>query len=295
MAAESVTPARKAAFIFIFITVMLDMLALGIIIPVLPHLIENFLGGNTVAAAHMVGIFGTAWAIMQFMFSPLLGALSDKFGRRPIVLLSNLGLGIDYVFMALAPALSILFIGRLISGVTSASISTASAYIADISPPEKRAQNFGMLGAAFGIGFVLGPALGGMLGAINLHLPFWAAAGMSLINFCYGFFVLPESLKAENRASFQIAKANPFGAAQLLLQKHELWGLGLVTFLSQLAHASLPAIFVLYASFRFGWGPHDVGLFLAATGIATMIVQGGLVRVAVKRMGERRALLLGLL
>ena len=286
---------RPAAFIFIFITVALDMLALGIIIPVLPKLIESFVGGNTVRAAEMVGIFGTAWAVMQFLFSPTIGSLSDRFGRRPIVLLSNLGLGLDYILMALAPALSWLFVGRIISGITAASISTAGAYIADVSPPDKRAQNFGMLGAAFGIGFILGPALGGILGSYNVHYPFWAAACMSLLNFTYGLFVLPESLKPQNRAAFPWSKANPLGSLKLLISHHELWGLGIVTFLSQLAHTSLPAIYVLYAGYRYGWGPDQVGFLLAGVGVASMVVQGGLVRPIVKHIGERSSLLVGLL
>jgi DHA1 family tetracycline resistance protein-like MFS transporter len=294
MAAEGIKP-RPATFIFIFITVALDMLALGIIIPVLPKLIENLVGGNTVRAAEIVGIFGTAWAIMQFLFSPAIGSLSDRFGRRPIVLLSNLGLGLDYILMALAPALSWLFVGRIISGITAASISTAGAYIADVSEPEKRAQNFGMLGAAFGIGFILGPALGGILGSYNVHYPFWAAAAMSLLNFAYGFFVLPESLKPENRAAISWGKANPLGSVKLLVGHHELWGLGLVTFLSQLAHTSLPSIYVLYAGYRYGWGPDQVGFLLAGVGVASMVVQGGLVQPIVKRIGERPALLLGLI
>ena len=294
MAAEGVK-SRPAAFIFIFFTVALDMLALGIIIPVLPKLIESFVGGNTVRAAEMVGIFGTAWATMQFLFSPTIGSLSDRFGRRPIVLLSNLGLGLDYILMALAPALSWLFVGRIISGITAASIGTAGAYIADVSPPEKRAQNFGMLGAAFGIGFILGPALGGILGSYNVHYPFWAAAAMSLLNFAYGLFVLPESLKPENRSSFSWAKANPLGSLKLLVSHHELWGLGLVTFLSQLAHTSLPSIYVLYAGYRYGWGPGQVGFLLAGVGVASMVVQGGLVKPIVTAIGERTALLLGLL
>ena len=294
MAAEGISP-RPAAFIFIFITVALDMLALGIIIPVLPKLIENFVGGNTVRAAEIVGIFGTSWAIMQFVFSPTIGSLSDRFGRRPIVLLSNLGLGLDYILMAMAPALSWLFVGRIISGITAASVSTAGAYIADVSPPEKRAQNFGLLGAAFGIGFILGPALGGILGSYNVHYPFWAAAAMSLLNFAYGLFVLPESLKPENRSTFSWAKANPLGSLKLLVSHHELWGLGLVSFLSQLAHTSLPSIYVLYAGYRYGWGPDQVGFLLAGVGVASMAVQGGLVQPIVKRIGERPALLLGLL
>jgi DHA1 family tetracycline resistance protein-like MFS transporter len=293
MAAESLTP-RKAAFIFIFITVMLDMLALGIIIPVLPKLIEHFVGGDTARAAKYVGLFGTVWAAIQFLASPVAGALSDRFGRRPVVLLSNLGLGLDYVVMALAPTLLWLFVGRVISGITSASIATAGAYIADVSQPEDRAKRFGMLGAAFGIGFVLGPAVGGILGAYDLRAPFWAAAALSLANFCYGFFILPESLKPENRASFDWKKANPLGALQLLSRHHELWGLASISFLSQLAHTSLAAIFVLYAGYRYGWGARDVGLMLAGVGVATMIVQGGLVRPIVKAIGERKALVLGL-
>jgi DHA1 family tetracycline resistance protein-like MFS transporter len=211
------------------------------------------------------------------------------------VLLSNLGLGLDYILMALAPALSWLFVGRIISGITAASISTAGAYIADVSEPEKRAQNFGMLGAAFGIGFILGPALGGILGSYNVHYPFWAAAAMSLLNFAYGFFVLPESLKPENRAAISWGKANPLGSVKLLVGHHELWGLGLVTFLSQLAHTSLPSIYVLYAGYRYGWGPDQVGFLLAGVGVASMVVQGGLVQPIVKRIGERPALLLGLI
>lgn len=294
MAAEGVVPARKAAFIFIFFTVALDMLALGVIIPVLPHLIESFVSGDTVKAAHIVGLFGTAWAVMQFLFSPVLGSLSDRFGRRPVILLSNLGLGLDYILMALAPTLSWLFVGRLISGITSASISTAGAYIADVTQPEQRAQRFGMLGAAFGIGFILGPALGGILGARDVHYPFYAAAALSLLNFAYGLFVLPESLPKDKRSPFRWAKANPLGAAQLLLKNRQLWGLGLVTFLSQLAHTSLPAIYVLYASYRYGWGPDQVGILLAGVGIGSMIVQGGLVRPIIKAIGERNAMLLGL-
>ncbi len=294
MASEKIN-VRPAAFIFIFVTVALDMLAIGIIIPVLPKLIERFMDGNTARAAEIVGLFGTAWAIMQFLFSPALGSLSDRFGRRPVILLSNLGLGLDYILMALAPALSWLFVGRLISGITSASIATAGAYIADVTAPEERAQKFGMLGAAFGIGFILGPAVGGILGSYNVHYPFWAAAAMSLANFAYGYFVLPESLKPENRSNFSWAKANPLGSIKLLMGHRELWGLGVVTFLSQLAHTSLPSIYVLYAGYRYGWGPGQVGILLAGVGLASMIVQGGLVQPIIKLIGERRALLLGLL
>ena len=294
MAVEAVR-ARPAAFIFIFVTVALDMLAIGIIIPVLPRLIESFAGGDTVRAAEIVGVFGTTWAVIQFLLSPALGSLSDRFGRRPVVLLSNLGLGLDYILMALAPTLAWLFVGRIISGFTSASIATAGAYIADVSAPEKRAQNFGMLGAAFGFGFVLGPAIGGVLGSYDLRFPFWAAAFMSLANFAYGYFILPESLKPENRAPFSFAKANPLGSVKLLLRHRELWGLGMVQFLSQLAHTSLPAVYVLYAGYRYGWGPGEVGLLLAGVGVASVVVQAGLVKPIVRLIGERPALLAGLL
>ena len=295
MAVEALDTKRKAAFAFIFVTVALDMLAIGIIIPVLPKLIERFLNGDTARAAEFAGLFGTLFAAMQFFAAPVLGALSDRFGRRPVVLLSNLGLGIDYIFMALAPTLGWLFVGRLISGVTSASVSTAGAYIADVTEPEKRAQTFGMLGAAFGLGFVLGPAIGGILGEYDLHYPFWASAAMSLLNFCYGYFVLPESHKLENRTPFKWSKANPLGSAKLLLGNRQLWSFGSAIFLSQLAHTVLPAIFVLYAGYRYGWGSRDMGIMLAAVGVGSMIVQGGLVRPVVKRIGERKAALIGLM
>jgi MFS transporter, DHA1 family, tetracycline resistance protein len=294
MTSTTASPARPAAFYFIVITVALDMLAIGIIIPVLPKLIEAFVDGNTVRAAKYVGLFSTLFAAIQFIVSPILGALSDRFGRRRVVLLSNLGLGLDYIVMALAPTLAWLFLGRIIAGITSASVSTAGAYIADVTPPEQRAQKFGMLGAAFGFGFVIGPALGGLLGAIDLRYPFWAAAAMSLLNFCYGYFVLPESLKPENRSPFSWARANPIGSLKLLLGNRQLWSFGSAIFFSQLAHTVLPAVFVLYAGNRYGWGPWQVGMILTAVGVASMMVQGGLVRPFVKHMGERNAAIIGL-
>ncbi|WP_309890361.1 TCR/Tet family MFS transporter [Archangium sp.] len=294
--ADPTSPAapRRAALVFIFITILLDILAMGMIIPVLPKLVVNFLGGDTVRAAEMFGVFSTAWALMQFIFSPVLGALSDRFGRRPVILLSNFGLGFDYVLMALAPTLGWLFAGRVISGITAASISTASAYIADVTPPEKRAASYGLLGAAFGIGFVLGPALGGVLGTVNPHLPFWVAAGLSLTNALYGLFVLPESLPPERRKAFQWRRANPVGALALLRSKPDVLGLAGVHFLYQLSHVVLPSVFVLYGSHRYGWDERAVGLTLACTGVFSLIVQGGLVRPIVKRLGERSTLLLGL-
>ena len=286
---------RRAAVVFIFITVLLDILALGIIIPVLPPLIQGFLGGDTVQAARALGLFGTAWALMQFLFSPVQGALSDRFGRRPIVLASNFGLGLDYIVMALAPNLAWLFVGRLISGMTSASFSVAGAYIADVTPPEKRAAGFGMIGAAFGIGFVIGPALGGVLGSLEPRLPFWAAGCLSLANAMYGLFVLPESLPRERRVPVAWRRANPIGSLLLLRSHPHLLGLAIVHFLYQLAHYSLPAVFVLYAGYRYGWGESTVGLTLAGVGICAMIVQGLLVKPVVARFGERRSLLVGLL
>jgi DHA1 family tetracycline resistance protein-like MFS transporter len=287
------TPTR-AAFLFIFITVALDMLALGVMIPVLPKLIVSFKQGDMAAAAGASGLFGFAWAAMQFIFSPLLGAVSDRSGRRPVILLSNLGLGLDYVLMALAPSLSWLFVGRLISGITSSSFSTAGAYIADVTPEDERAAKFGMLGAAFGLGFVIGPALGGLLGAIDLRLPFWAAAGLSLTNALYGFFILPESLPPERRAPFAWSKANPIGSLALLRSHRGLLGLAAVAFLYNIAHDSLPSVFVLYTDYRYHWGERMVGFALAGVGIASTVVSALLVGPLVKRLGERRALFVGL-
>ncbi len=285
---------RKAAFAFVFVTVLLDMLALGMIIPVLPALVVGMQGGDTASAARIYGLFGVAWAAMQFIFSPIAGALSDRFGRRPIIIASNIGLGLDYILMAVAPTLGLLFVGRVISGITSASISTSYAYVADVLPPERRPQAFGILGAAFGIGFVLGPALGGVLGAVDPRLPFWVAAVLSLVNACYGILVLPESLSRDRRSRFAWAKANPAGSLRLLRSHPELLGLAGASFLGMFAHYVLPSTMVLYAMYRYGWNERDVGLALAAIGVSSIVVQAGLVRVVVRRIGERRAALTGL-
>src|SRR5262245_4566614 len=203
---------HRAAFAFIFVTVLLDMLALGTIIPVLPRLVVDFMGGDTATATEIYGLFGSAWALMQFLFSPELGALSDRYGRRPVILISVLGLGLDYILMALAPSLVWLFIGRIISGITAATVPAGFAYIADVTPPEQRAARFGLLGVAFGAGFVLGPALGGLAGSVDPRLPFWIAAAFSLANAAYGWFVLPESLPPEKRMPFAWRRANPLGS-----------------------------------------------------------------------------------
>jgi DHA1 family tetracycline resistance protein-like MFS transporter len=285
---------RRPVFIFIFITVLLDMLALGIVIPVLPKLVVDFLSGDTARAAEIYGIFGTVFALMQFVFSPLHGALSDRFGRRPLILLSNFGLGLDYVLMALAPNLWWLFVGRVVSGVTAASISTAYAYVADVTEPALRAARFGMLGVAFGAGFVLGPALGGLAGAVDPRLPFWIAGVLSLANGAYGLLVLPESLPRKLRGPFEWRRANPFGSFVLLRSQPRLLGLAAVTFLGNLAHASLPNIGVLYMMYRYGWDERAVGFTMAGVGVCSMVVQGALIGPVVARFGERTALLAGL-
>jgi DHA1 family tetracycline resistance protein-like MFS transporter len=284
----------RAAFAFIFVTVLLDMLALGIIVPVLPKLIIRFEHGDMSMAATQTGIFAFVWAAMQFVFAPVMGALSDRFGRRPVVLLSNFGLGCDYLLMALAPTLSWLFVGRVISGITAASFPTANAYIADVTPPENRAAKFGMLGAAFGLGFVVGPALGGMLGGMGLRYPFWAAAILSLANALYGFFILPESLPKQRRAAFSFRKANPMGALTLLRSHPELLGLASAMFLYYNAHEALPSMFVIYTDYRYHWGTQLTGWALAGVGVGSTIVSAVLISLAVRKLGELRTLFTGM-
>jgi DHA1 family tetracycline resistance protein-like MFS transporter len=286
---------RRGALGFIFVTVLLDMMALGIMIPVLPRLVQNFLGGDTGRASEMMAWFTTAWAVMQFLFSPLLGMLSDRYGRRPVILLSNLGLGLDYIVMALAPTLGWLFVGRVLSGITAASVPTANAYITDVTPVETRAKAYGMFGAAFGVGFILGPALGGWLGATNPRLPFWFSAAFSLVNFLYGLLVLPESLPPERRrTTLRWQDANPLGSLALLRSHTELLGLASVNFLGYVAHEIYATVFVLYGGYRFHWDTRTIGTALAVVGIASMVISGGIVGPVVKRLGERRALFAGL-
>jgi len=288
------SPGRPAAFAFVFVTVTLDMLAIGIIIPVLPKLVVAFAGGDAVQGARIYGLFGTVWALMQSLFSPLSGALSDRIGRRPVILMSNFGLGLDYVVMALAPSLGWLFLGRVISGITAASISTAYAYVADVTAPEARAGRFGMLGAAFGLGFVVGPALGGIAGGVDPRLPFWIAAALSLLNGMYGLFVLPESLPRERRSAFSWRRANPVGALELVRSVPGLGPLAVVNFLGYLGHAALPAVGVLYMMYRYGFSELAVGLAMAGVGVASVVVQGAITAPAVKRFGERGTLVFGL-
>ncbi len=284
----------RAAFIFIFITVLLDMVSFGVIIPVFPQLILRLQGGDMAGAAAIFGILGTAFAIMQVIFAPVQGALSDRYGRRPVILLSNLGLGVDYVVMAVAPTIPILFIGRLISGATSASFSISGAYVADVTPPEKRAARFGMLGVAFGIGFIVGPAIGGLLGAIDLRAPFWFSAVLSFANFLYGLLILPESLPPERRGPFRLRAANPIGAMRFLGLRPVLFTLGAVAFFGNLGHDALPNTFVLYSTQRWSFDERAIGLSLAIVGVSSLIVQGFVVGRAVAALGEYRALLAGL-
>lgn len=284
---------RQAVLAFIFVTAVLDIVAMGIIIPVFPALIVEFTGSNA-QAGWINGVFVALWAGMQFVASPVIGSLSDQYGRRPVILLSTLGLAADYVLMALAPDLWWLALGRIIAGITSSSFTTVFAYMADITPPEGRARAYGLIGAAFSAGFVAGPLLGGLLGEISPRAPFWVAAGLSGVAFLYGLLILPESLAPEKRMKFAWKRANPFGAMMLLRSHPELAGLAVVTFLLHFAHHVFSAVFVLYAGYRYGWTPFQVGALLALVGVLDMIVQGVIVGPAVKRFGDRAVMVFGL-
>jgi DHA1 family tetracycline resistance protein-like MFS transporter len=285
---------RKPALSFIFVTLFLDILGIGLIVPILPKLIEELSHGNVTSASHRYGWLMALYCLMQFLCAPAIGGLSDRFGRRPVILISLLGSGLDYLLLALAPSLPWFFLGRIIAGITGANITAASAYIADVSPPEKRAANFGIVGAAFGLGFVAGPFLGGLLGDYGLRYPFFAAAGLTLLNWLYGLFVLPESLSRENRRAFDWSRANPVGSFVALKRHPAVWGLAETYFLMQLAHLVFPSTWVLYTGYRYHWSPKEVGISLAIVGIMAAIVQGGLARKMIPLLGERRAIVLGL-
>ena len=288
-------PVRAPATTFIFMTILLDMLALGMIAPVLPRLIESFLHGDTSNAARMLGIFGSVFAVMQFFCSPILGSLSDRFGRRPVVLLSNFGLFADYLLMAWAPALLWLFVGRIISGVTASSVPTAMAYMADVTPPEKRAASFGMLNAAFGLGFVLGPALGGVLGDHNPRLPFIVAAALSFLNGMYGLFVLPESLTPEHRSALSWKRANPVGSAKMLVGTRPIIALSVLLLLGYIAQQSLMNVYVIYTDYRFHWSPRATGLSLGVIGFFQILYGLFLVKRATTKLGPRWCIVVGLI
>lgn len=289
------TAMRRTTLVFICATITLDVLAMSIVIPVLPKLLEGFLAGDSVLVATVFGWFGMAYGLMQFLCSPLLGMLSDRFGRRPVILLACLGMGLDYVVMALAPGLAWLFAARIVSGITGSTIGTALAYVADVTPPEQRAGSYGLATVALTLGIILGPALGGMLGGIDSHLPFWAAASLCLLNALYGFVVLPESLPHDRRSAFSWKRANPVGALALLRSHPELAGLAGVAFLSGLAEQVFPSTAVLYSGYRYGASAMAIGLTLTGLGLCAALVQGKLVRPMMTRFGERRTLIIGLL
>jgi len=285
---------RKPALGFIFVTLFLDILGIGLIIPILPKLIEQLSGGNVSAASHTYGWLAALYSLMQFLCAPILGSLSDRFGRRAVILSSLFGSWLDYLLLAFAPTLPWFFLGRIIAGVTGANITAANAYIADVSPPEKRAANFGLVAAAFGLGFIAGPALGGVLGDIGLRVPFFAAAGLTLLNWFYGLFVLPESLPRDQRRAFDWRRANPIGSLVALRRHPELLGLTETYFLMHIAHQVFPSTWVLYTSYRFDWTPKQVGLSLALVGVMAAVVQGGLARKIIPKLGERRSIIVGL-
>lgn len=285
---------RGAGLVFIFITLLIDVLGFGVIIPVLPKLVASLSGKGPSEGAHIYGLLLASFGLMQFLFSPILGSLSDRFGRRPVLLLSLFFTTVDYVIMALAPSVGWLFVGRVLAGITGASFTAASAYIADVSPPERRAENFGMIGAAFGIGFILGPASGGLLGAISPRAPFWAAAALSLLNCLYGLMVLPESLKPENRRAFSRDALNPVKGLGILTRYSWVLMMSASIAVMALAQQSLQSTWVLYTTYRFHWTPLGNGLSLALIGLMTAIVQVGLTRVLIPRLGERRAVLVGM-
>ena len=283
------------ALIFIFITLLIDVTGLGIIIPVFPKLIEQLIHGNISQAASWGGWLTFSYAAMQFIFSPILGGLSDRFGRRPVLLFSLFGFGLDYILQGFAPTIGWLFLGRMLAGVTGASFTTATAYIADISTPEKRAQNFGLVGAAFGVGFILGPAVGGFLGQYGPRVPFFVAAGLTMVNFLYGFFILPESLAVENRRSFDWRRANPIGSLMRLGKYPVILGLVASLVLIYIASFAVQGTWTFYTMEKFKWDEKTVGLSLAAIGLSFAVVQGGLSRVIIPKLGQQRSVYVGLM
>jgi DHA1 family tetracycline resistance protein-like MFS transporter len=288
-------PNRKAAIGFIFVTLLIDVTGLGLIIPVVPKLIEDLLHTTNISKVALFGgLLTFSYAIMQFLFAPVLGNLSDKYGRRPVLLFSLLGFGLDYLLLAFAPSIGWLFVGRIIAGITGASMTTASAYIADISTPETRAQNFGMIGAAFGLGFIVGPMIGGLLGEMGPRIPFLVAAGLALLNAAYGYFVLPESLDANNRRAFEWKRANPISSLKNLSRFPAVAGLIVSFFLIYIASHAVQSNWSYFNIEKFKWTPKIIGISLAVVGVLVSLVQGVLVRFVNPKIGNERSVYVGL-
>jgi MFS transporter, DHA1 family, tetracycline resistance protein len=286
---------KQAAMGFIFVTLLIDSIGFGIIIPVIPMLIQEMVGGNLSVAAEYGGWLTFAYSFMQFVFAPVIGNLSDQYGRRPVLLFSLFGFGIDYLFLSVAPTIAWLFVGRIIAGITGASFSTASAYIADISTPEKRTQNFGMIGAAFGLGFIIGPGLGGQLAHLGARVPFIAAAALALINWLYGYFILPESLSKENRRPFDIKRANPLGSILQLKKYPAFSGLVVSLILVYISAHAVQSTWTYYNMEKFNWTPQLVGYSLTFVGIMIALVQGGLIRIIIPKLGQHKSVYIGLI
>lgn len=285
---------KSAALGFIFVTLLIDTIGFGIIIPVLPDLIEKMIHGNLSVAARYNGWLTMVYAGMQFLFGPVIGNLSDRYGRRPVLLMSLFGFSIDYLFLAFAPSLPWLFVGRVVAGITGASFTTASAYIADVSPPEKRAQNFGMIGVAFGLGFIIGPTLGGILGEIGTRVPFYASAGLCLLNWLYGYFILPESLPVENRRKFEWKRANPLGSLKQLIKYPAISGLVISLTLVYMGMHAVQSTWNYFTMYKFSWSKAMVGYSLGFVGLMIAIVQGGLIRIIIPKLGQHRSVYIGL-
>lgn len=285
---------ERAALSFIFITLLIDVIGLAIIIPVFPKLIEKLIDGSISDASRISGLLLVVYSVMQFIFSPLIGNLSDRYGRRPVLLFSLLGFGADYLFLAFAPTIGWLFVGRIIAGITGASFTTASAYIADVSSPEKRSQNFGMIGVAFGLGFIIGPVIGGVLGKMNVHYPFYAAAALALLNALYGFFILPESLAKEHRRPFNWKRSNPLGTLIQLKKYPAVIGLALSLFIVYFAGHAVQSVWTFYTMEKFKWDEDLVGYSLGFIGLMVALVQGGLIRLVIPKLGQERSIWIGL-
>jgi len=284
---------RKRAITFILINLTIDAMGIGLIVPVMPDLINEVHGGTLGTAAVWGGLLATTYAVMQFLFGPILGSLSDRFGRRPVLLISLFIMSLDYVVMAVAGSIWLLFVARIVGGIMAATLATASAYVADISAPEEKSANFGLLAAAFGVGFILGPIVGGLLGEFGTRAPFYVAAALGFLNLAFGYFVLPETVDDKIRRPFTFGRANPFGAFRSISQLDGLRRLILVVFLYECAFIVYPATWTYFTKEAYGWSPGMVGASLAMFGLGVAIVQGGIIRLALKRLGERGTIIYG--